>query len=551
MNLILNQLISLIVLVSLASAIHLKGTFKTNQFFKFISRFGFQPTDLHDEQSTQGYIYGNITLIDKDYFSNYSYQDIPSITLAVIDYNYFIDYYNRRLVRPRSSACSMMFEKIDKMAFFYECNEKGKEDFIRRIPCESGKLCVDEDTAERVIKNYQFTYKIRDYNQARFWFISIVSCTKNSKSQNSNQCKWYDLSDYSYFELNKTSSNVPASYTIEYDIWLVNGHPYSNYKNHFEHQYSYELHDVFEIYLTSFIIYLFIMPFVVYRLVNNFHYLYLQLLVYISIEVTCRFLSLIHNLVYSFNGTGVYVFDLMSNFLEVLASSCLILILISIAKGWTVRSRFLKLTRSFYLLGIFLQIALVTSHMVSLFMIDEVFNTNSYETVAGYVELSVRFVCMIWFVYELKETFSYLQMPSINDPAEFDSDFDDETVYEINGKKYKSLSTEHSNSQQQVVRLDNKNKEDRVRSYQKFYLHYGACSLVWFIYLPVLIFITSFVTELYRLRLVLSIRYFVNFISVVVLFYIMWSPKTPLKLPGNYLLFVLIFLIFLNLFYTF
>ena len=30
-----------------------------------------------------------------------------------------------------------------------------------------------------------------------------------------------------------------------------------------------------------------------------------------------------------------------------------------------------------------------------------------------------------------------------------------------------------------------------------------------------------------------GIRYFVNFISAVVLFYIMWSPKTPLKLPGK------------------
>ena len=30
-----------------------------------------------------------------------------------------------------------------------------------------------------------------------------------------------------------------------------------------------------------------------------------------------------------------------------------------------------------------------------------------------------------------------------------------------------------------------------------------------------------------------GIRYFVNFISVVVLCYIMWSPKTPLRLPGK------------------
>ena len=33
--------------------------------------------------------------------------------------------------------------------------------------------------------------------------------------------------------------------------------------------------------------------------------------------------------------------------------------------------------------------------------------------------------------------------------------------------------------------------------------------------------------------MVSGIRYFVNFISVVVLCYIMWSPKTPLRLPGK------------------
>lgn len=302
----------------------------------------------------------------------------------------------------------------------------------------------------------------------------------------------------------------PPSYTVAYDIWLVNGKPNSKSINHFEYQYSYELHDIFEIYLSSFIIYLFIMPFIVYRLYYNFHYLYLQLLIYIGIEVTCRFLSLLHNLVFSFNGNGVFIFDLFSNFLEALASSFLILILISIAKGWTIRTRFLKTSKHFYFLGISLQLVLVFSHMIALTIIDTVFNTNSYETVAGYVELSVRVVCMVWFLFELKETFKNLQ--SINSSEaphqdDFDSDLDDEiNVYEVNGKKYKSLSTEISRTAQQKCSLDTKTNEERLRSYQKFYLHYGACSLVWFIYLPVLIFITSFVSELYHLRLVLSIK---------------------------------------------
>lgn len=154
--------------ISHLNAVHLQGTFKTNEFFKFITRFGFQPTDVHDEL-TAGYIYGNITIIDKDYFGNYSQNEIPSITLVMLDYNYFIDYYNRRLIRPRTAACSMMFEKIDKIAYYRDCHESGREDFIRRIPCENNKLCPDEDTAENVIPGYQFTFKIRDNNQARFW----------------------------------------------------------------------------------------------------------------------------------------------------------------------------------------------------------------------------------------------------------------------------------------------------------------------------------------------------------------------------------------------
>ena len=48
--------------------------------------------------------------------------------------------------------------------------------------------------------------------------------------------------------------------------------------------------------------------------------------------------------------------------------------------------------------------------MVSLATIDTVFNTNSYETHAGYVELGIRFVCMVWFLFELKETFDNLEL---------------------------------------------------------------------------------------------------------------------------------------------
>jgi hypothetical protein len=97
--------------------LHLKGSFNTKQFFKFITRFGFESTDVHKQTLTQGYIYGNITSKQKDVKQK--------IMLSVMDYNYFIDYYNKHHFHPTDSACPMMFENIEKKAYFYECNEAG------------------------------------------------------------------------------------------------------------------------------------------------------------------------------------------------------------------------------------------------------------------------------------------------------------------------------------------------------------------------------------------------------------------------------------------
>ena len=84
---------------------------------------------------------------------------------------------------------------------------------------------------------------------------------------------------------------------------------------------------------------------------------------------------------------------------------------------------------------------------------------------------------------------------------------DDDTSLEFeivrNGKKYQQLQPEDTATTENTTEnATNKMtaKEIRFKKFQKFYLHYGACCLVWFIYLPILIFITSFISELYRLR---------------------------------------------------
>ena len=119
---VISQFVLLLITLQTCSCIHLKGTFETKEFFKFISRFGFQKTDGHNEGATTGYIYGNFSVIGS---GNDSVPTDSLITLSVMDYNYFIDYYNNRVINPKTSACSMMFEKINNMSYFFECNEQG------------------------------------------------------------------------------------------------------------------------------------------------------------------------------------------------------------------------------------------------------------------------------------------------------------------------------------------------------------------------------------------------------------------------------------------
>ena len=92
----------------------------------------------------------------------------------------------------------------------------------------------------------------------------------------------------------------------------------------------------------------------------------MQLFVYIVFELVCRIFSLIHNLVFSYDGQGILFFEWLASFLEAFDSAILVLILLSIAKGWTVRHKRLKTNKNFYIMGLILLIVLVSSHLVSL-----------------------------------------------------------------------------------------------------------------------------------------------------------------------------------------
>lgn len=150
-------LVSLVITVSfkVSESTHIKGSFRSNDFFKFLIKFGFQKTDRHLPDASHGYIFGNIT----------SQETLPTpITFAVLDRPYFLEYYENRVLYNKQEACKRMFSKLSKHAFDPTCNPHGK-DYLRRVPCPKGKICIDEDVPWNVVKNNQFTYVLQDFKQ--------------------------------------------------------------------------------------------------------------------------------------------------------------------------------------------------------------------------------------------------------------------------------------------------------------------------------------------------------------------------------------------------
>ena len=144
--------------------LHLRGSWRTSDYFKFLDRFGFQQTDLHDKTSsrnTQGYVYGNITSRDVNVTS--------AATLVVVDSAYFLQYYGNRTLVPRENACHAMFKNIAPVAWDPDCNPQGQEDFLRKLPCKRDRLCIDnEDIAQDwIIPGFQFTFQIQDVSSPR------------------------------------------------------------------------------------------------------------------------------------------------------------------------------------------------------------------------------------------------------------------------------------------------------------------------------------------------------------------------------------------------
>ena len=157
---------------------------------------------------------------------------------------------------------------------------------------------------------------------------------------------------------------------IDYDIWLVNGDPQRKNFNPFEHQFSFEMHDIVEIYLTFFILYSFLVPIQMYAFRKQDHVIPKLLTTSIMLEYMGILCSCIHYIKFAFDGRGVEALRVFGNLMNTLAPTLFMALIVLIAKGWTITVKELgavyrKVIMVFWTVFIVGQVALFVWKMVS------------------------------------------------------------------------------------------------------------------------------------------------------------------------------------------
>ncbi|PZC83687.1 transmembrane protein 145 [Helicoverpa armigera] len=449
------------------SSTHIKGEFSTDEFFKFLVKFGFQKTDIHFQKETYGYIFGNLT-------ANVQFK--YPITFAVLDRGHFLHYYKNRDIVDKELACQTMFQNLNGTAYHPKCNAYG-QDLFRRIPCPKGGLCIDEDTPWNVVKKNQFTYVIQNSGQPRFWYVSMVSCYLDEVT-----CTWHHYTGAPSKD-NKTLTNIPQ--IINYDFWLVNGSPNLSFYNTLLYQFSFDRQNTLELYLVFWLCYIILLPVQIYAVRTQKHPVTKLFTFSLVLEFIALCFNVLHTVKFAVDGVGFAGLAAAGDVLDIMSRTLFMLLLLLLAKGWAVTR--LELTYKPLVFGVWLAYGIVhiLLYVWNTTEVDIIEEIDEYQTWPGWLILALRVAIMTWFVLELRYTMMYEHnMPKLN-----------------------------------------------------FLLHFGASSLVWFVYLPIIALIALQISPLWRFKFLLGITYSADCLAFCVMAHLLWPTRSEqylLLAPSDY-----------------
>lgn len=272
------------------------------------------------------------------------------------------------------------------------------------------------------------------------------------------------------------------SRTVSYNMELVNGNPLKeSFYSPFIYHFSYDQQNILEQCLIFFAIYIFLVPIQIHGSRKQSHPVTKLFTMSIILEFISICFILIHLLRYASNGQGNEELKVTGEIFDILSRTSFMLILLLLAKGWAVTR--MEISSVSWMTLIFIWISYLTLNLVlyvwNMTEIDVISDIDEFQTWPGFLVLISRCGIMLWFLFELRTTMKY----------------------------------EHS-----TKKLD-------------FLLHFGASSLVWFIYLPIIALISMQVSVFWRYKLLLAVTNSVDCLAYCVMMGLLWPNRS-----GQYLL---------------
>lgn len=273
------------------------------------------------------------------------------------------------------------------------------------------------------------------------------------------------------------------SHKLQYHINLVNGHPTKehNFYSPFVYHFSYDKQNILEQCLIFFAIYIFLVPIQIIASKKQTHPVTKLFTLSLIMEFISICLILFHLISFASDGKGNEGLKVAGDVFDILSRTSFMLILLLLAKGWAVTR--LEISTVAWVVLIIIWISYLILNFVlyvwNMTEIDVISDIDEFQTWPGFLVLISRSCIMLWFLIELRTTMKY----------------------------------EHS-----TKKLD-------------FLLHFGASSLVWFIYLPIIALVSIKVSVFWRYKLLLAVINSVDCLAYCVMMGLLWPTRS-----GQYLL---------------
>jgi hypothetical protein len=204
---------------------------------------------------------------------------------------------------------------------------------------------------------------------------------------------------------------------------------------------------------------------------NSLHPMVLLLTSGLLFQLLCLFLRVIHFLLYAHNGVGVPAFDAIGEVAEDTSNLVIMMFLILVAKGYTIRAKEQPSRRFLSVLA-----ALVLGNLL-VFVLERVARSDaaifSYDTSGGTIVILLRVAFCMYYAFAIRN--AYL------DPAQADQ--------------------------------------------QRFFLIFGCAGCVWFLSLPFVVLISPAIPIWERLRWVAGMGLFIHTVGLAALCYIVWPNR--------------------------